>query len=49
MMVNPVSTLMRYPISKIEDLFSTLAEGKVFTKLDLAQAYQQLKLNAKAR
>ncbi len=41
--------LMRYPIPKIEDLFATLAKGKLFTKLDLAQAYQQLKLNAKAK
>ncbi len=48
MTVNPVSKLMRYPIPKIEDLFATLSKGKLFTKLDLAQAYQQLKLNAKA-
>ncbi len=34
---------------EIEDLFATLAKGKLFTKLDLAQAYQQLKLNAKAK
>ena len=26
--VNPVSTLDKYPIPKIEDLFSTLARGK---------------------
>ena len=29
----------------MEDLFATLAEGKIFTKLDLTQAYQQLKLD----
>ena len=42
--VNPVSTLDKYPIPKIEDLFSTLAGGKVFSKIDLSQAYQQLPL-----
>jgi hypothetical protein len=29
----------------VEDLFATLAEGKLFTKLDMSQAYQQLLLN----
>ena len=42
--VDPVSTLDKYPILKIEDLFSTLAGGKVFSKIDLSQAYQQLPL-----
>ena len=37
--VNPVSSLDKYPIPKIEDLFSTLAGGKVFSKIDLSQAY----------
>jgi len=34
--VNPVSTLDKYPILKVEDLFSTLAGGKVFSKIDLS-------------
>uniref|UniRef100_A0AAZ3QFN7 ribonuclease H n=1 Tax=Oncorhynchus tshawytscha TaxID=74940 RepID=A0AAZ3QFN7_ONCTS len=34
-----------YPLPKAEDLFATLAGGKVFNKLDLAFAYQQLKLD----
>ena len=42
--VNPVSALDKYPIPKVEDLFSTLAGGKVFSKIDLSQAYQQLPL-----
>ena len=44
--VNPVSKLHRYPIPKIEDIFGRLEGGKIFTKLDLSQAYQQLKLDA---
>ena len=47
--VNPVSKLYRYPIPKIEDLFAILDGGKVFTKLDLSQAYQQLNLDANSR
>ena len=44
--VNPVSKLHRYPIPKIKDIFARLEGGKIFTKLDLSQAYQQLKLGA---
>ena len=43
--VNPVSKLDRYPIPRIEDLFSKLAGGKSFTKLDLIQAYMQISLD----
>ena len=42
--VNPVLTLDKYHISKVEDLFSTLAGGKIFNKIDLSHAYQQLPL-----
>lgn len=38
--VNKVPALDRYPIPKVEDLFSTLSGGTAFTKLDLSQAYQ---------
>ena len=44
MTLNPVSQLNRYPIPKTEDIFATLKQGKLFTKLDLSQAYLQLKL-----
>ena len=47
--VNPVSKLNRYPIPKAEDLFATLERGKTLTKLDLSQAYQQLKLDEGSR
>ena len=40
--VNRASKLDTYPIPKIEDLFAQLAGGKSFSKLDMAQAYQQL-------
>jgi hypothetical protein len=42
--VNKVSKLDRYPIPKIEDLFAKLSGGQLFTKLDLSQAYQQVRL-----
>ena len=39
LMVNKVAKLERYPTPKIEDLFSSLAGGKYFTKLHLSQVY----------
>ena len=53
--VNQVSKLDNYPIPKVEDfpkvedLFSTLAGGKVFSKIDLSQAYQQLPLEEESK
>lgn len=44
--VNPVSKL---PIPKIEELFAMLDGGKVFTKLNLSQAYQQLNIDANSQ
>ena len=49
MTVNPVSKLNHYPLPRIVDLLATLAEGKIFTKLDLTRAYQQLKLSPQAQ
>ena len=43
--VNQVSKLDNYPIPKTEDLLATLGGGKKFTKLDMLQTYQQLKLD----
>ena len=43
--VNQAAKVDRYPISKIEDLFASLAQGEKFTKLDMSQAYQQLVLD----
>ena len=45
MTVNKQSTLDNYPIPKEQDLFACLAGGNHFTKLDLANAYQQMLLD----
>ena len=37
--VNQASKVDKYPIPKIEDLFTSLAGGKTFTTLDMSQAY----------
>ena len=42
--VNPVLISNPYPLPNAEDLFATLAGGKIFSKLDLSNAYQQLEL-----
>uniref|UniRef100_A0A5S6QGV0 Reverse transcriptase domain-containing protein n=1 Tax=Trichuris muris TaxID=70415 RepID=A0A5S6QGV0_TRIMR len=36
----------QYPVPSAEQLFSTLARGRRFAKIDLAQAYQQLEVDA---
>ena len=47
--VNQASKVDKYPIPKIEDLFSSLAGGKAFTTLDMSQAYQQVLLDEPSR
>ena len=47
--LNPVLKVDHYPMPVPEDLFATLAGGKTFTKLDLAQAYQQVLLDQESR
>ena len=49
MTVNAASKVDRYPIPKIEDLFARLAGGKLFSKLDMSQAYQQIQLESESR
>ena len=34
----------KHPVPKVQDMFAKLAGGKVFAKLDLSRAYQQLKV-----
>ena len=43
--LNSVSKLDRHPIPRIEDLFARLGGGKLFSKLDMSQAYQQVELD----
>ena len=47
--VNPVSKLNHYPIPIVDDPFMTLQGSKLFTKLDLRQAYLQLPLDEDSR
>ena len=46
--VNQALDVEQYPLPKPEDLFTTLAGGKKFSKLDLSQAYQQLTLDTES-
>ncbi len=39
----------RYPIPKVNDLFSSISGGVIFSKLDLSQAYQQLELDEESK
>ena len=47
--VNQVAQVHTYPLPLIQDIFASLANGKSFTKLDLAHAYQQLQLDDESR
>ena len=47
--VNRVLTPDNYPLPRIEDIFAALQGGKLFSKLDLSQAYQQLPLDSNSK
>ena len=47
--INRLSKLESYPIPKVKDLFIALSSGKIFSKLDLTYAYQQLILDKESR
>ena len=38
-----------YPLPRIDDLFTALTSGKIFSMLDLAHAYQQIALDEASR
>jgi len=42
--INPWVKTKGYPLPTVQDLFTSLANGKVFSKLDLRHAYQQLEV-----
>ena len=43
--INPVMNIDQHPLLKLHDLFATLAGGKIFSKIDLTHAYQQMPLD----
>ena len=47
--VNPCIEVPQHPLPAAEEIFATLTGGTVFTKLDLAHAYQQLELDEHAQ
>lgn len=44
-MLNQVTLVDIYPLPLVQDIFVSLANGQLFTKLDLAHTYQQLTLD----
>ena len=44
-MVNQAAKLDKYPLPWIDDIFASLEGGKIFSKLDLAHAHQQVPLD----
>ena len=47
--VNPATESDTYPVPKTEDLLATLNGGERFTKLDLRQAYQQVRMDEESQ
>ena len=47
--VNKVSPTETYPLPRVEELFTNLAGGKYFTKLDMSNAHLQLPLDADSK
>ena len=47
--INRAARLEKYPIPRIEELFTSLAGGKTFSKLDLSHAYLQIPLAEESR
>ncbi|XP_075159734.1 uncharacterized protein K02A2.6 isoform X1 [Haematobia irritans] len=47
--INPVLKVDEYPLPSVDELFSCMAGGDKFTKLDLSKAYLQLKIHPEDR
>ena len=47
--VNQSADVDQYPLPNAEDLFATLAGGRVFSKIDLSHAYQQVELDEESQ
>lgn len=46
--INPVIEIDQYPLPRIDELIFNLQGSKMYSKLDLAQAYQQVRLDEKS-
>ncbi|XP_046420699.1 uncharacterized protein K02A2.6-like [Neodiprion fabricii] len=47
--LNKYLEVNRYPLPRVEEVLETLRGGKIFTKLDLSEAYQQLPLTQESQ
>ena len=47
--VNLAAKTDTYPLPKIDDLFASVLGGKLFSKVDLASAYQQILLDEQSK
>ena len=47
--INPSLEIEKHPLPKMDDLFATLSGCKIFSKIDLSQAYQQMTLHEDSR
>lgn len=47
--VNQAANTETYPLPRIEELMATLSGGKIFSKIDLASAYQQVLLEEESK
>ena len=47
--INPFLHPQVYPLTTSEEMFSTLANGESYTKLNLARAYKQMKVRKECR
>lgn len=49
MTINKAARVDKYPIPRIDKLFTSLAGGKAFSKLDLLHAYLKVKLDEESK
>ena len=47
--VNKACKVTQYPVPRIDDLFATLGKGKIFSKLDMKSAYNQIIISPECR
>ena len=47
--INQASPTETYPLPRADEIYARLAGGKLFTKLDMSNAYLQLPLDAESK